>query len=217
MKLPKIKCLNSNLTPKNLPKMKNLFIILLVVTSILPCNATNLKPNPTKKIVINLVGPKKFPATVKAAYCEDKKHLYDAIPHKDNIKEYLFDEASCYGVMLNATYKNPADKNLVFHIGFFDEATLMPYPINYSGAKSSYKLTSKKELQNGFVSDLTTFDNASMMIEKSGKYYHVSYLGTYKDNYSILISIVSIDLSTKEKVDAFLKEYLSAFKKEVLK
>ena len=197
--------------------MKNLFIILLVATSILPCNATDLKPNPTKKKTINLVGPKKFPATVKAAFCEDKKHLYDAIPHKDNIKEYLFDIASCAGVMLNATYKNPADKNLVFHIGVFDETTLMPYPINYGGAKSSYKLSYNKELENGFVSDLTSFDNASMMIEKNGNYYHVSYLGTYKDNYSILISIVSKDLSTKEKVDAFLKEYLDAFKKEALK
>lgn len=197
--------------------MKNLFIILLVATSILPCNATNLKPNPTKKIAINLVGPKKFPATVKAAFCEDKKHLYDAIPHKDNIKEYLFDIASCAGMMLNATYKNPADKNLVFHIAFFDEATRMPYPINYSGAKSSYKLSSNNELENGFVSDLKSFDNASMIIEKNGNYYHVSYLGTYKDNYSILISIVSKDLSTKEKVDAFLKEYLDAFKKEALK
>ena len=74
-----------------------------------------------------------------------------------------------------------------------------------------------KELENGFVSDLTSFDNASMMIEKNGNYYHVSYLGTYKDNYSILISIVSKDLSTKEKVDAFLREYLDAFKKEALK
>ena len=55
-----------------------------------------------------------------------------------------------------------------------------------------------------------------MMIEKNGNYYHVSYLGTYKDNYSILISIVSKDLSTKEKVDAFLKEYLNAFNKKAL-
>ena len=138
-------------------------------------------------------------ATLKAQESIEKTTTYFLIRHAEKVRE------------------NPADKNLVFHIAFFDEATRMPYPINYSGAKSSYKLSSNNELENGFVSDLKSFDNASMIIEKNGNYYHVSYLGTYKDNYSILISIVSKDLSTKEKVDAFLREYLDAFKKEALK
>lgn len=195
--------------------MKTQLKTLLIAMSLVVLTASNVKPTITNKKKIRYVSSKKFPATVKAAYCENKKHLYDAIPHKDNIKEYQLDIASCGGPSLNATYKDPADKNLVFHIAFFDEAT-SPVPYNYSGSKSSYKLSSNKELENGFVSDLNSFDNASMIIEKSGKYYKIGYLGTYKENYSILISIVSKDLSTKEKVDAFLKEYLNAFNKKVL-
>ena len=55
-----------------------------------------------------------------------------------------------------------------------------------------------------------------MLIEKKLKYFKIAYTGTYKDKYSILITIVSKDLSSKEKVDVFLKEYLIVFKNEVL-
>ena len=87
----------------------------------------------------------------------------------------------------------------------------------YNITTAGYGMTSVSKVNGSDISSLKIFDNEVINIKKSPEYYDVSYMATYKKNYTIVITVRGKDLSTKEKLDGFLKKYLEAFKKEELK
>ena len=86
-------------------------------------------------------------------------------------------------------------------------------------AKASFKTLTKVPSSNTFKSNLTIFDNASVKISQSEdekEFSNATYLGTYKDKYSIWINVGMLGKIDVAKVDILLKEYLEAFKMESL-
>ena len=192
--------------------MKKTIVIILGILSFISCKENNQDNvnqgahSETQGIVT------KFPAHVDS--CKDSKYLFDALPHLDHVADCNFVSVQCAVNMILAEYKHKTE-NYNFQVIIYQEEDA--HKIMYNTAVSLYEITSKQEVNGNKISDLKTFENATMTIKKTKDYYNIAYYATYKENFSIGISIQSETISNKNQTDDFLAEYLAAFNKEALK
>lgn len=191
--------------------MKNRLIFILVFCVIISC-----KENNTEKITEVVTQEiqnetAKFPTTVNT--CDKTKYLLDALPHVDKVADYNFVKVGCFANTIVAKYKHKSE-NYGFQAIIYDEKADKK-PMRNIGT-FLYETTVKQEVNGNRISDLNIFDNAVMTIKKSKEFYNIKYLATYKENYSIAITIQSAELTNKKETDTFLAPYLTLFKKGVL-
>lgn len=156
----------------------------------------------------------KFPTN--SISCKKNKNLFTAIPHLDKIQDYDFKSVGCsFMNSIVVKYNHPTEKYYTFQSIIYQETTENK-PMHNS-ATFGYEMASVTKVNGTSTSDLKTFNNAVLTIKNNPKYFDVSYVATYKKDYTIMISIRGKDLSNKKKVDDFLKKYLEAFNLDALK
>ena len=194
-------------------KPNKIAIIFFVVISVFSCKENNSKLQEESDSESKIVGTKKFATEYDS--CGKTKYLFDAIPHFEKIEDYTFESVGCNGTSIVARYNHPTEQNYEFQTIIYQE--LNENKPMYNITTAGYGMTSVLKVNGSDTSSLKIFDNEVINIKKSLEYYDVSYMATYKKNYTIVVTVRGKDLSTKEKLDGFLKKYLEAFKKEELK
>lgn len=194
-------------------KLNKIASIFLIVISIFSCKENNSKFQEESNNEYKIVGTKKFATEYDS--CGTTKYLFDAIPHFEKIEDYTFESVGCNGTSIVARYNHPIEQNYEFQTIIYQELNENKPMHNLTTA--GYGMTSVSKVNGSDISSLKIFDNEVINIKKSKEYYDVSYMATYKKNYTIVITVRGKDLLTKEKLDGFLKKYLEAFKKEELK
>ncbi len=194
-------------------KLNKIASIFLIVISIFSCKENNPKLQEESDNKNKIVETKKFATEYDS--CGKTKYLFDAIPHFEKIEDYTFESVGCNGTSIVARYNHPTEQNYEFQTIIYQE--LNENKPMYNITTAGYEMTSVSKVNGSDISSLKIFDNEVINIKKSPEYYDVSYMATYKKNYTIVITVRGKDLSTTEKVDSFLKKYLEAFKKEELK
>jgi hypothetical protein len=192
--------------------MKKITLFIVVVLSSISCKQNNSKLESETNKPETETGTK-FLADGNS--CKKPNYLFDAVPHLDKIGDYNFESVGCSGTTIVVKYNHPTEKNYEFQTIIYYEATENKPMFNI--ATAGYGMTSVTKVNGCDSSDLKIFDNAMMTIKNSPDYFDVSYVATYKKDYTLMISIRGKDLPNKQKVDAFLKQYLQAFNLGVLK
>ena len=200
--------------------MKKTLIIITFGTLLFSCKEnkdssnTKIEQVETEKTVVK---SRKFEDTKD---CSQYTNLYNALPHLDTYKDLEFGEIDCskdgegYSKALNVTYYNNNSKTSITNHLFETSGT-----DRINTAKASFNTLTKIPSSNTFKSSLTIFENASVNISQSENEKEPSkatYLGTFKDKYSIWINIEMLGKIDVVKIDTFLKEYLEEYKKEEL-
>lgn len=161
--------------------------------------------------------------------CKQYANLYEALPHLDTYKNLECTELQCIDTNESSPFSTAME------ISYFNNTTMTNMKVylyeisgesakeelnNITMAKASFNELTKLPGTFTYKSSLTTFDNASVRISQSEVETEKStatYLGTWKDKYSIWINVEMPGKIDVAKVDALLKEYLEAFKKDELK
>ncbi len=193
-------------------KTNKIILLILVTVNFLSCKENNSKLTEDSNEKNKEVKETKFSTDYDS--CEKTKYLYDAIPHFDKIENYNFESVGCSGNSIIARYNYPTEQNYEFQTIIYQEVAENKPMYNITTA--SFEMITVSKVNGSDISDLKIFDNEVLNIKKSIEYFDVSYMATYKKNYTIVITIKGRDLSTKEKVENFLRDYLKAFKKDSL-
>ena len=193
--------------------MKSYRIILLIFVAVgtISCKENNTKPN--QESIEGNKEVKKAKFSTEYDSCAETKYLYDAIPHVDKIENYTFESVGCSGNSIVARYDHPTQNYEFQTIIYHEVAENKPM---YNLSMASFEMTSVMKANGTDISDLKIFDNEVINIKKSTEYFEVSYMATYRKNYTIIITIKGKDLSSKGIVEPFLNDYLKAFKKQSL-
>lgn len=196
-------------------KTNKILLFILIAVSFLSCKENNSKLAEVSNKVKNKAGIMKFPSD--CGNCQKNINLCNAIPHIEKYQDYYLKSIGCsapFGNSIVAQYNHPTEKKYEIKVFIYQE--LDEHKPMYNTTTANYKMISIAKVNGSDVSDLKIFDNEVLNIKNNSEYFDVSYTATYKKNYSIAVAIRGKDLSTKEKVDAFLRKYLETFKKEEL-
>lgn len=140
--------------------------------------------------------------------CKDVKYLFDALPKLESYQGYNLISVGCFNHTIVAQYKSATHKNDEIKIFLHEETSENKQ--NFNMTKMSFELLGVSKVNGMDFSDLKIFENVSMNIKNTAAYSDVTYLGTYKSNYSFNASIRGQNLNNKLAVDGFIKTYLEA-------
>lgn len=211
--------------------MKKLIIAIFLGTSFFSCKEKNENQDSVEIATEQVESKKTESKPLKFEDingCSQYSNLYDALPHFDTYKNLEFGQMGCISIKeksafstdINVTYFNNESKtNIKVHFYEVSDESAKEELNMVNMAKASYNTFTKVPSSNTFKSSLTIFDNASIKIDQSQDEKELStatYLGTFKDKYSIWIDVEMQGKIEVAKVDLLLKEYLEAFKKEAL-
>lgn len=189
--------------------MKKKGFLLLVIFALLSCKKeTTLAEN---KIIGKSESSRidksqhEFPSDV--ASCSQSKYLFDAIPHLDSYNEYNFVKIDCAGTNIIAEYNHPKEKFFNIKIALYHE--IDNNKVLFNTAKATYETLKQFKNKSNEISDLKILDNAYINFKKDIKYDKITYSGTYKSNYTLIIMVKGKNLSSKELADDFLNDYLN--------
>ncbi|WP_158850607.1 hypothetical protein [Algibacter sp. L1A34] len=191
--------------------IKKFLLVFSVILGFVSCKENTSKPLAENIYQEAITGETKFPTSVVS--CKKNKHLFNAIPHVDKIADYTFKYVVCVGKVIAVNYNHPTNEFYEFQLSvkeLGENKAMLPY------IKLGYNTASKYKLNGNDISSLQVFENAFLTTKKEQNYNDVAYNASYKDKYIIQIVIRGKDLSNKEQIDNFLKEYLKAFKKEFM-
>lgn len=211
--------------------MKKIIIATLLITCFFSCKEKNENTDSSETITEHVETEKeenKSPKFEDINGCSQYSNLFEALPHLDSYKNLEFDalecmslnEKSAFTTNLNVTYfDNKSKTNIKVNLFEVSGESAKEEVNNISMAKASFNTLAKIPSSNTFKSSLTIFENATVNIAQSADEKELSkatYLGTYKDKYSIWIDVEMPGKIDVLKIDLLLKEYLDAFKKESL-
>jgi hypothetical protein len=168
--------------------------------------------------------------------CEDYPYLFKAIPKFETYGGFTFDSAECktykesfdskdiVQVSLVIKYVN-ANAKTKMHIGFTEERGSKKIGLLNQLEKYNNPNKAKDEAQSNlklFNYAMTAFGHVDgdpdyTMEDFPHGIRYAQYSGEYKNRYNLIMDIFGIDLMNAEDVDAFVKEYLEAFKLASLK
>ena len=211
--------------------MKKVIIATLLLTSFFSCKEKNENQD-SAEIVTEQVEAEnaeiKTPKFEDLNGCSKYKNLYNALPHIDTYKTLGFGEMECsevegsgaFSKNLNVNYfNNKTRTSIKVHLYEVSGESAKEELNNISMAKASFNELTKVPSSNTFKSSLTTFENASIKIfenESEKELSTATFLATYNDKYSLWIDVEMMGKIDVDKVDALIKEYLEAIKKDAL-
>ncbi|MGO4920621.1 hypothetical protein [Maribacter spongiicola] len=192
--------------------MKNTLLFLLVMTTLLSC-----KENKSTALLVatndnSATITSKFPESVRT--CGANNKLFDAIPHLDTYETYNFKNVGCTKRGLIAQYDHPTKEFYEFNFTINEEVSENKTMLNY--LKVGYNGAVKLKIEGTYVSDLHIFDNAFITTTTEAEYEEAKYHATYKDKYTIILSIRGENLTNKAAIDSFVAKYLETIKKDLL-
>ena len=211
--------------------MKKVIIVTLLMTTFFSCKEKNENTDSseiTNEQVETEKAENKSPKFEDVNGCSQYENLYEALPHLDTYKNLSFGSLECMEIKeksafsknLKVTYfDNKSKTNIEVNIFEISGESVKEELNNVTMAKASFNTLTKVPSSNTFKSNLTIFENASVNISQSAdekEFSNATYLGTYKDKYSIWINVGMLGKIDLAKVDTLLKEYLEAFKMESL-
>lgn len=184
------------------------FGVLLLIFTILSCKKSENSVE-NKEIVKARSSEKnslktEFP--VSEVTCNGKEYLFEAIPKLNFYNEYNFVKVACVGTNIIAEYKHPNEKLFNIKICLYQEKEANKALFNT--AKATYETLKQFKNTENEISDLKILDHAYVNFKKDSKYDKITYSGTYKNDYTFIITAKGKNLSSKSLADEFLNEYL---------
>ncbi|MEQ1488767.1 MAG: hypothetical protein ABL920_09745 [Methylotenera sp.] len=187
--------------------MKNIIISFILATNMVACTPSapedGANTNAEEKAAVAVAFVDEHDS------CKDVKYLFDALPKLEAYQGYNLEGVACFGHSISAEYKNPKVEHSKLQVFLHEEAGENKQTFNMS--KVMFDMAKISKVNGIDISDLTIFNNAAMSIKKGVDYDDVAYMATYKQNYSLNMSLRGKDLGNKLAVDAFIKPYIDGF------
>jgi hypothetical protein len=141
--------------------------------------------------------------------CDKNMYLFEAVPHLASYKGYNLENVGCADMTIVVKYNHPTGKNYELQAILYRE--IGENKFMHKIAEMGSGLTKVVKVNGSDLSNLSKFENTTINIENTPEYYDIRYIATYKDEYTLGLTLRGADLADKEKVDAFLKTYIESF------
>ena len=140
--------------------------------------------------------------------CDKNMYLFEAVPHLSSYKGYNLESVGCAGTTIVVRYNHPT-VNYELQTIIYRETGENKFM--HKMATIGADLTKTVKVNGSDLSNLKKFENTTVNIENTPEYFDVSYIATYRDEYTLGLTLRGSDLKDREKVDIFLKEYIESF------